>query len=576
MKIFKIAFGLAMPIAWLFASACTGAIHLRDHIDARKIQVERHERAENYTLYLQAHHAALTNQADKAAAIYGQFASRNGENTELTERAVFYNLLQGHLAEAQALSQNLSKDQLQTATLSRLMIALDNFDTGNSRKNLALLQTRDQASLEDILCQLLYSWALIETRGLTASLTHLDRLSSDIPLISGLIGANRGYLQIYAGETEAALITFQSLWDENIKLASTVHPLAILLHRSGQTEAAIAVLEKFKASAGYNAHLEATRRKIEAGKSLNLSRPNVKEGAALAIYLSGAVLSSQKKPALSQIYYTLALDLNPDLDVARPLLADIQMRAKQYDRAKDYLTGIEPKSDFYMIAQIQTASILAKAGESVTARQTLDEVQSMDMDPFLRFQSAMLYRKLGAYETAKALVNTLIMDQASAAQKDWRYYYARAELFKQTGYWPEAEADYLEALRLTPDNPAVLNALGYGWIEQDKHHSEAIKYLTKAARLRPHSGAITDSLGWAFFKTGQYEAAVIFLERAVAVSPGSQVINEHLGDAYWQVGRKREAGFQWQRAKRVDPESQRIPALQTRLAEGLASAQSSP
>ena len=119
--------------------------------------------------------------------------------------------------------------------------------------------------------------------------------------------------------------------------------------------------------------------------------------------------------------------------------------------------------------------------------------------------------------------------------------------------WPQAEADFLHALELEPEQPFVLNYLGYSWVDQGMHLEQARGMLNRAVELRPDDGYIVDSLGWVHFRMGEYAAAVEQLEHAVELEPADAVINDHLGDAYWRVGRQREARYQWKRALTLDP-----------------------
>jgi tetratricopeptide (TPR) repeat protein len=158
----------------------------------------------------------------------------------------------------------------------------------------------------------------------------------------------------------------------------------------------------------------------------------------------------------------------------------------------------------------------------------------------------------------------------------WRLLYARGIAYERTDRWPQAEADLKKALELEPDQPFVLNYLGYSWVDQGLHLDEAKAMLHRAVELRPEDGFIVDSLGWAYYRLGENDKAVTYLERAVELQPGDPVLNDHLGDVYWRVGRTREARFQWQRALTFEPESDQVPLIQKKLANGLADAQPAP
>ena len=126
-----------------------------------------------------------------------------------------------------------------------------------------------------------------------------------------------------------------------------------------------------------------------------------------------------------------------------------------------------------------------------------------------------------------------------------------------------------QAFDLEPDQPFVLNYLGYSWVDQGLNLDRAKAMLHRAVELRPDDGFIVDSLGWAYYRLGESDKAVTYLERAVELEPGDPVLNDHLGDVYWRVGRQREARFQWQRALTFKPEPDAVAAIQAKLANGL-------
>ena len=171
----------------------------------------------------------------------------------------------------------------------------------------------------------------------------------------------------------------------------------------------------------------------------------------------------------------------------------------------------------------------------------------------------------------RALARVPVVDR-----RHWRLLYARGIAYERTKRWPQAEADLLKALELEPEQPFVLNYLGYSWVDQGLNLDRAKAMLNRAVELRPEDGFIVDSLGWAYFRLGEHEKAVTYLERAVELEPGDPVINDHLGDGYWKVGRKREARFQWQRALIFEPEPDVVTAIQAKLANGLSDAQPAP
>ena len=155
------------------------------------------------------------------------------------------------------------------------------------------------------------------------------------------------------------------------------------------------------------------------------------------------------------------------------------------------------------------------------------------------------------------------------ASPQWRLFYYRGVSFQQSGRWPAAEADLKRALSLNPEQPSVLNYLGYSWVDRGDNLDLALKLIQKAVRLKPTDGYIVDSLGWAYFKLGRYQDAVETMEAAVQLSGGDATINDHLGDVYWTVGRKREALFQWTYARDSSPDKDLLPKILDKLKRGL-------
>ena len=158
---------------------------------------------------------------------------------------------------------------------------------------------------------------------------------------------------------------------------------------------------------------------------------------------------------------------------------------------------------------------------------------------------------------------------AGRRTRDWPLLYARGIARERSGDWARAEADFLRALELAPEQPYVLNYLGYTWAEQGKNLDRAKAMLLRATELRPQDGNIADSLGWVLFRLGDMPGAVTWLEKAVELESRNSVINDHLGDAYWAAGRQREARFQWRRALTLDPEPEELAKIEAKLRDGL-------
>jgi Flp pilus assembly protein TadD len=309
---------------------------------------------------------------------------------------------------------------------------------------------------------------------------------------------------------------------------------------------------------------------LKAGKPLEPFVRTAEQGAAEVLYGLGAAGGRQGDELAAMIYLRLALYLTPQDGLVIVALADLYERIKQYERAIDVYNLVPENDPLRTTADIQTGDILETLGKSDEASKYLTQIAAdhpKDEDALSALGNLQRAHKDFAAAAAtytKALALAPAPDKAS-----WPLYYFRGICYERAKDWPKAEADFREALRLFPDQPLVLNYLGYSWIDQGKNLDEAFQMLRKAVELRPTDGYIVDSLGWAYYKLGRYDDAVKELERAVDLKPADPVINDHLGDAYWRVGRKLEAHFQWNHARDLGPEPEDKDKILDKIEHGL-------
>jgi Flp pilus assembly protein TadD len=173
------------------------------------------------------------------------------------------------------------------------------------------------------------------------------------------------------------------------------------------------------------------------------------------------------------------------------------------------------------------------------------------------------------YEEAVDYYSRAIALIGKPEKKNWTQFYARGTSYERIKKWPQAEADLQKAMQLSPDQPLVLNYLGYSWVDQNRNLKQGLALIERAVQLKPDDGYIVDSLGWAHYRMGNMKEAVRFLERAVELKPEDPVLNDHLGDALWRVGRQQEARYQWEQALTLKPEAEEIEKIKRKLAKGL-------
>lgn len=189
---------------------------------------------------------------------------------------------------------------------------------------------------------------------------------------------------------------------------------------------------------------------------------------------------------------------------------------------------------------------------------------------------ADLLRSKERYADSVAAYNVAVSRLQKVEERHWVIFFGRGIVLERTKQWLKAEADMKKALELSPDQPYLLNYLGYSWVDQGLNLEAGMKMLKRATELRPDDGAISDSVGWAYYRTGQFDKAVEWLEKASEQKGDDATIVEHLGDTYWQVGRRREARFQWERALNQKPDKDRVPIIKDKLANGLNATNDKP
>ena len=189
---------------------------------------------------------------------------------------------------------------------------------------------------------------------------------------------------------------------------------------------------------------------------------------------------------------------------------------------------------------------------------------------------ARTFQVAQTFEALTALQNLQLV-RARQQLSWWDRLAAREQLqalqaLAQVGLAQQADAtvaDLEEALRLNPEQPQVLNYLGYSYVDRGENLDEALGMIERAVAREPGSGYIIDSLAWAYYRLGRYAEAVGPMEQASLLEPVDPIVTDHLGDIYWAVGRTREAEFQWHRALSYGPEEKDATRIRAKLEKGL-------
>ncbi|HQT79598.1 MAG TPA: tetratricopeptide repeat protein [Rhodopila sp.] len=302
---------------------------------------------------------------------------------------------------------------------------------------------------------------------------------------------------------------------------------------------------------------------------INRPVPLPADGIAETYFTFAAMLHAQDQNDFALVMLHLALDLRPDFTAARLVASDILLSQGHPDGAMQMLAEVPSSDSLLPVVRLRRAALAERLGHTDAAMRDLEQMARDYPDsPLPDEQRGDLLRAKQQFPEAVAAYDKAIARIADPSPSDWVVFYDRGVAKEQAHEWPKALVDFQQALKLSPDQPFVLNYLGYSWADRGHHLDQARQMIERAAQIRPNDGAITDSLGWVMFRQGDYRDAVKTLEHAVELEPEDATINGHLGDAYWAAGRKIEAQYQWRRALTMHPAPDDAAKLEAKLSGG--------
>jgi tetratricopeptide (TPR) repeat protein len=295
------------------------------------------------------------------------------------------------------------------------------------------------------------------------------------------------------------------------------------------------------------------------------------DGLAEALFDLASVLNQVETIDLSLLYDRFALAMRPQFPLAQLLLADILSAQNKPEQSLVVLAEIQPGTPYYWSARLRSAvnlDTLERSDEAIAQLKamTAENTQLIGAEVEL---GDLLRSKKRFGEAVSAYDEAIKRAAALGLPERWSLFYDRGVALERSGQWQRAEADLAHALEMKPDQPMVLNYLGYSWIDRGENLERGQKMIEKAVELRPEDGYIVDSLGWAHYRMSDYAGAVQYLEKATELVPEDPTINDHLGDAYWQTGRLDEARYQWRRALQFGPQENDVKPIEAKLERGL-------
>jgi tetratricopeptide (TPR) repeat protein len=504
--------------------------------------------------YLAGMQADARNDYAEAARYYGEALSRDPENLTIAQNAAVARVALGDIDAAAVLADRLAS-AIPGSPIAVLVQLADALAAGEYDLAEAV-SGRAGPDANPLLTGLVAGWIEAGRDDFAAAQARFDAMTANEALAA--YGQYHKALALaLAGDfigAEAILAGGEGGEPLHLSRAALIAHAQILA-QIDRVDEAVALLDETLASGFPDVTLIDLRDRLAAGEEVAFTQvTRAQDGAAEAYLTLAEALNAPDSDRLALLYARLASHIRPDLIEARLLAAEVLERQGQYALATAALNDVPPDSPWFVTAEIRRATTQRAAGDEEAGLATLAALAERRPD-LIEVHSAHgdALRVAERYEEAAAAYTRAIDLIGTPQPLHWILYYTRAISYERAGNWPPAEADFRQALELEPDQPMVLNYLGYSLVEQRRNLEEALDMIERAVAGQPDDGYITDSLGWVYYRLGRYEEALPQMLRAVELAPVDPVINDHLGDVLWKVGRKREAAFQWRRALSFGP-----------------------
>ena len=517
--------------------------------------------------YLAGRHAASINDSASAARLFSDALAKSPNDPVLRQRAILAHLAAGRIDAAADLAQRVGTSDPTDGT-ARLVLALRAFQAERFSQARSLVDGARENLLDAVLNPLLVAWAWVGEGRIPEALQTLTPSAGE-PGFAPFLTFHSALIQDLAGHVDAADQAYRNAQAQLGSSIRLVQAYGRFLERNRQIEKARALYEGFLEETPDHPVIAAELHRLQGARTAEALISTPKQGAAEALYDLGSLLD-RSIGAESLVYFRLALYLDPELDMANLLVADLLDKSGRSQQAIAEYDAVTPDSPLYETMQIQKALALDGQGRTEEAIAALDRLIARKPESEdAVIARADILRMRERFDQAIAGYDRAIAMIGKPTAQHWGLYYARGVSLERAKHWPAAERDLKFALELHPDEPLVLNYLGYSWVEKGQNLDRAQAMIEKAASQRPTDGYIVDSLGWVLYQLGHYQDAVVQLERAVELKPSDPLINTHLGDAYWRVGRKLEARFQWRHALSLKPEKEVVADLKRKIDSGL-------
>jgi tetratricopeptide (TPR) repeat protein len=517
--------------------------------------------------YLAARIAGSRDDFREASNWYTRALIADPSNSGLMEGAVIAHTAAGNYEAALAVARRLQQSGAKSQPADLILIA-DQAKRGDFSAMIADLGAGRSVGM--LLDGLVRAWAELGTGQMSDALEQFEKLAETKGLEAfGLYHKALALASVGDFEGAEAILSGKDNGTINVRRRGTIAHIQILSQLERNADA-LALLNR-ALPIDTDPVVAAYKAKLEAGETLpyDITR-NVTDGIGEVFFTLSLALNGEASDSYTLLYSRITTWLRPDHFEAQLMSASLLENQSQYDLAAEAY-GMVPRTDGgFFAAEIGRARALNGAGRLEASLEVLTTL-ARDTPELFSVHLALgdTLRRAERWTEASAAYDKAVALIPTAAANYWSVYFSRGISYERQGKWTEAEADFRKALELRPDEPQVLNYLGYSFLERGENFDEAIAMIETAVKARPDSGYIVDSFAWGLFLLGRYEESVEHMERASVLEPVDPIVTDHLGDVYWAVGRKLEASFQWRRALSFGPEEDDAERIRRKLEVGL-------
>ena len=517
--------------------------------------------------YLAARQARLSSDYRAAVHYYIRALGADPKNPQMLEGAALSQLSLGALEKGVPIAQRMDDNGVRSQIASMVLIA---DDVTHDRWQAVLDRVAADRGVGPLVDGLMTAWALAGQGDMTGALAAFEKVEGQRGL-RGFALYHRSLALAMVGDYEAAEAIYTDQKDGPLQMTRRGAMARIeVLSQLGRNDKAIQLIEALFGT-DLDPALAEMKQSLEAGEELEFTHVRkASDGVAEVFYSVAAALRGEASYDYTLLYSRTAEHLRRDHIDALLLSAELLEDLQRPELAVETYRRVPHDNPAFHAAELGRAAALRTAGKDDAAIEVLAQLAETHSDmPVVHATMGDFQRGLKNYAEAVRAYDAALELYGSEDTSRWFALYARGICHERLGDWPAAEKDFRAALELNPEQPQVLNYLGYSLVEANEHLDEALSMIERAAAARPESGYIIDSLGWVLYRMGRYEDAVAYMERATELMPVDAVVNDHLGDVYWAVGREMEAHFQWLRALSFDPEDKDATRIRRKLKVGL-------